>query len=161
QLRRRHRVRARAPQGRPDDLRRPAGLRARTRHGDPRVHARLHGRRSGRPRRRRGVRQCAAGAVRPGRDALQADRRHPDLLEPLGGAIAQVDENETALGRRNVEWCYHALSMWMEPDEETADRHVAWAKELTAAMKPHTTAGVYLNFTNEDDEDRVRSTYGP
>jgi FAD/FMN-containing dehydrogenase len=82
------------------------------------------------------------------------------LLEPLGGAIAEVDEDETALGRRDVPWCYHALSMWMEPDQETADRHVAWAKELTAAMKPYATAGVYLNFTNEDDENRVRSTFG-
>ena len=40
------------------------------------------------------------------------------------------------------------------------DSHIAWSKELTQVMKPHTTNGVYLNFTNEDDEDRVRSTFG-
>ena len=83
------------------------------------------------------------------------------LLEPLGGAIAEMGEDETALGRRDVTWCYHALSMWMDPAQETADSHVAWSKELTQAMKPHATTGVYLNFTNEDDEDRVRSTFGP
>ena len=83
------------------------------------------------------------------------------LLEPLGGAIAEVGEDETALGRRDVPWCFHALSMWMDPDPAVADAHVAWTKELCADMKPHTTSGVYLNFTNEDDEDRVRSTYGP
>jgi hypothetical protein len=82
------------------------------------------------------------------------------LLEPLGGKIAEVDEDETALGRRDVPWCYHALSMWMDPSQETADSHIGWTKELVAALKPHTTAGVYLNFTNEDDEDRVRSTFG-
>jgi FAD/FMN-containing dehydrogenase len=83
------------------------------------------------------------------------------LLEPLGGAIAKVGEDDTALGRRDVSWCYHALSMWMDPSEETADAHVGWVKQLTQAMKPYTRDGVYLNFTNEDDEDRVRSTYGP
>ena len=83
------------------------------------------------------------------------------LLEPLGGAIGRVGEDETALGRRDVPWCYHALSMWMQPDPETADAHVDWAKQLAAGMEPHTTSGVYLNFTSDVGEDRVRSTYGP
>ena len=34
------------------------------------------------------------------------------------------------------------------------------AKGLKEAIKPHTRDGVYLNFTSEDDDDRVRSTYG-
>lgn len=83
------------------------------------------------------------------------------LLEPLGGAIAEVGEDDTALGRRDVSWAYHALSMWMDPSQEAADAHVAWAKGLQAEMKPYVRDGVYVNFTNEDDEDRVRSTYGP
>jgi FAD binding domain/Berberine and berberine like len=82
------------------------------------------------------------------------------LLEPLGGAIAEVSEDETALGRRDVSWCYHALSMWMDPSEEAADAHFGWAKDLKEAIRPHTREGVYLNFTSEDDDDRVRSTYG-
>jgi hypothetical protein len=96
----------------------------------------------------------AGGASRPG-PLVQL------LLEPLGGAIAKVGEEDTALGRRDVKWCYHALSMWMDPDQEAADAHVAWARDLTETMKPHTRDGVYLNFTNEDHEDRVRSTFGP
>ena len=83
------------------------------------------------------------------------------ILEPMGGAIARVGEHDTALGRRDVPWCYHALSMWMEPDEATAEAHLAWARELQAGMKPHTTTGVYLNYTSDTGEDRVRSTYGP
>jgi hypothetical protein len=96
----------------------------------------------------------ASGSKRPG-PMVQL------LLEPLGGAIAAVDEDETAISRRDVSWCYHALSMWMDPSQETADSHVAWARDLTETMKPHTTNGVYLNFTSEDDEDRVRKTFGP
>jgi hypothetical protein len=83
------------------------------------------------------------------------------LLEPMGGQIGRVDEHATALGRRDVPWCYHALGLWMEPDPETADAHVAWARGLAADLAPHTTTGVYLNYTSDQGEERVRSTYGP
>jgi len=83
------------------------------------------------------------------------------LLEPMGGAMLDTPESETALAVRNVKWCYHALSMWMDPSQEAADAHVGWAKGLKEAIKPHTRDGVYLNFTSEDDDERVRSTYGP
>jgi FAD/FMN-containing dehydrogenase len=83
------------------------------------------------------------------------------LLEPMGGAISHVGEDDTALGRRDVRWCYHALSLWMEPDQDAADAHVAWAKQLSADIAPQTTAGVYLNFTSDEGEERVRSAYGP
>ena len=83
------------------------------------------------------------------------------LLEPMGGAIASVPDDANALGSRHVEWCYHALAMWMEPDEETAEAHTAWARGLADAVRPHTSDGVYLNFTSDEGEERVRSTYGP
>jgi hypothetical protein len=83
------------------------------------------------------------------------------LLEPMGGAIARVGEHDTALRRRDVPWCYHALSMWQEPDEATADAHIDWARDLSDDMRPHTTPGVYLNFTSDEGEDKVRSAYGP
>ena len=38
---------------------------------------------------------------------------------------------------------------------------MAWARELGAAMEPHTVPGVYLNFTSDHGEERVRSSYGP
>jgi FAD/FMN-containing dehydrogenase len=96
----------------------------------------------------------AHGASRPGpMDQL--------LLEPLGGAIARVPEDDTALGRRDVPWCMHALALWMEPDQATADAHVAWARQLGEDMKPHTVSGAYLNFISDDGDERVRSTYGP
>jgi FAD/FMN-containing dehydrogenase len=82
------------------------------------------------------------------------------LIEPLGGAISRRDEASMALGRRGVPWCYHALGMWMEPDEDTAAAHTAWAKELAADLEPHTVDGVYLNFTSDAGDERVRKTFG-
>jgi FAD binding domain/Berberine and berberine like len=83
------------------------------------------------------------------------------LLEPMGGAISRVDTSQTALGVRDAPWCYHALSMWMEPDEATAGAHIAWARELAQDLAPNTTAGVYLNFTSDEGDERVREMYGP
>ena len=83
------------------------------------------------------------------------------LLEPMGGAISRMPDGDTALGRRDVPWCYHALSLWMEPGQEAHDAHVAWAQQLAAALAPETTEGVYLNYTSDVGEDRVRSSYGP
>jgi FAD binding domain/Berberine and berberine like len=83
------------------------------------------------------------------------------LLEPMGGAISRVRTEDTALGVRDVPWCYHALSLWMEPDEVTAAAHIRWARELSRDLAPNTTAGVYLNFTSDEGDERVREMYGP
>jgi FAD/FMN-containing dehydrogenase len=82
------------------------------------------------------------------------------LFEPMGGAMRRVAEDATALGRRDVDWCYHALAMWMEPDAETEAAHRRWARELADDLRPHTTDGVYLNFTSDTGEERVRATFG-
>ena len=104
------------------------------------------------------TRRSTSSSARRGRAGPMAQL----LMEPMRGAISATGEDETALGRRDVPWCYHALAMWLEPDPETADAHVAWAKGLAADLKPHTTEGVYLNYISDDEgEARVRSSYGP
>lgn len=82
------------------------------------------------------------------------------LLEPMGGAISRVGEQDTALGRRDTAWCYHAISLWMEPGQDAEDAHIAWARKIQDDLKPYTRPGVYLNFTSDEGEDRVHSTYG-
>jgi FAD/FMN-containing dehydrogenase len=83
------------------------------------------------------------------------------LLEPMGGAITKLGNDDTALGRRDVAWCYHALAMWIEPGEEAEAAHRDWARKLHTDLDTETTDGVYLNFTSDEGEDRVRETYGP
>jgi hypothetical protein len=84
------------------------------------------------------------------------------LFEPMGGAMKDVADDDSAVGRRDVPWCYHALAMWMEPGQEAEDAHRAWARGLHDDLEPNTTPGVYLNFTSDsDDQDRVRKTFGP
>jgi len=82
------------------------------------------------------------------------------LIEAMGGAVSRVGDDETALGRRDVAWCYHALAMWMEPGQQAEDAHVTWARAFAEDMQPHTTTGVYLNYTSDAGTERVRSSYG-
>jgi hypothetical protein len=100
----------------------------------------------------------------PIREVAHASRPGPmaqPLLEPMGGAISRVATSETALGVRDVPWWYHALSMWMEPDEATATAHVEWARALAQDLAPHATAGVYLNFTSDVGDERVLRCTAP
>jgi FAD/FMN-containing dehydrogenase len=92
------------------------------------------------------------GAARPG-PMVQL------IVEPMGGAVARVEADEMALGRRDAKWVFHAISQWMDPADDEA--HIAWPKALAEDMRPHSMDGVYLNFTSDAGEDRVRSTYGP
>jgi hypothetical protein len=80
----------------------------------------------------------------------------------MGGAMTRVSDDDSAIGRRDVPWCYHALAMWMEPGQDAEDAHRTWARALQADLDANTTTGVYLNFTSDSEDDRrVRETYGP
>ncbi len=83
------------------------------------------------------------------------------LFQPMGGAIADVAPDDTALPVRDAKWCYHALTVWlpevMGPDEV----HVAWTKRLAEAMSKYARPGIYLNFIADEGHERVRSSYGP
>jgi FAD/FMN-containing dehydrogenase len=46
----------------------------------------------------------------------------------------------------------------MDPAQD--DAHVAWARDLASEIEPHTTEGVYLNYTSDEGEARVRQTFG-
>lgn len=82
------------------------------------------------------------------------------LFQPMGGAIADVGADETALPVRDAKWCYHALTMWypeMGPDEV----HIKWTRDVAAAMSKYARPGIFLNFIADEGTDRVRDTYGP
>jgi FAD/FMN-containing dehydrogenase len=80
------------------------------------------------------------------------------LVLPGGGAYARVDPSATALGSRHSAWNFHALGVWADPAE--SDTHVAWARDLAAAMAPYVTSGAYPNFASDTGEERSRWSYG-
>jgi hypothetical protein len=79
------------------------------------------------------------------------------LLEPKGRAIGRVGEDEMAIGGRDAAHTVYAFAMWEDPSE--TDAHVGWARGFIEAMGPYTIPGVSLNFTMDQDENRVRSFF--
>ena len=69
----------------------------------------------------------------------------------MGGAIADVDPEETAFATREAPYMVSIDGMW-GPDELSDDEGLAWARETWEAVKEYGTGDVYLNFTGLADE---------
>jgi FAD/FMN-containing dehydrogenase len=79
------------------------------------------------------------------------------LLQPLGGAVARVPADATALGRRDAKWVYHLISQWEDADDDEAN--MGWTREFATQLEPYSSGGVYLTFTSDSGDDRVRDVF--
>jgi FAD/FMN-containing dehydrogenase len=77
-------------------------------------------------------------------------------VHELGGAVARVPVDATAVPWRNLPFAVNVVTAWTDAD---ADRHIAWTRDLWQQIAPE-SGGVYVNFTTDDDRDRVRDTFG-
>lgn len=78
----------------------------------------------------------------------------------FGGAVARVPEAATAFPHRDASHDINIASSWM-PDDPEPPRHIEWARNFFTALEPF-SRGVYVNFTNEDATDRIRTgAYSP
>jgi FAD/FMN-containing dehydrogenase len=76
----------------------------------------------------------------------------------LGGAIGRVAADDTAFGSRDASHDVCIFGAW-EADRADRDRHVAWVRDFSEAMAPH-SVGQYVNFLNDEGTDNVRAAYG-
>ena len=80
------------------------------------------------------------------------------FFQPLGGALARIPADATAINPNPGRWVMHAFGIWeTDADDETA---LAWVREWGEFMKPYARAGVPLTFTADTGDERVRSTFG-
>jgi len=79
-------------------------------------------------------------------------------IEPMGGAIGRVDPAETAFRHREAEYSLGIWPAWDDPGRDDDMR--AWAREFHEAMAPYATGGVYANYLDRDEDDRIRAAYG-
>jgi FAD/FMN-containing dehydrogenase len=78
----------------------------------------------------------------------------------LGGAVARVSRDATGYPGRDVEHNIIIDAAWLPGQADSVEAaETAWAREFLAALQPH-RAGVYVNFLDSDDADRVREAYG-
>jgi FAD/FMN-containing dehydrogenase len=81
------------------------------------------------------------------------------LVFHLAGAIADRPADETAAGGRSAAHALNINASWAAAGPDHPD--IAWCREYAAAMAPHATGGVYVNFLHNDEgEARVRAAYG-
>jgi FAD/FMN-containing dehydrogenase len=75
----------------------------------------------------------------------------------MGGAVSRVDENETPFAGRHAGFTYNIGCSTETGEGFEAERE--WVREFWSTLEPwHTT--VYVNFLDEEGEERVRTAYG-
>jgi hypothetical protein len=75
----------------------------------------------------------------------------------LGGAVARVDEDETAFGGRDAGHTVNVIGITRTREGFEEERE--WARRLWTTLQPH-HQNVYVNFLMEEGEDRIREAYG-
>jgi FAD/FMN-containing dehydrogenase len=79
-------------------------------------------------------------------------------IHHLEGALSRVKADSTAFGHRDTPFILNILGLWMDPAE--TDKHIAWVRGFSQAVKSYSTGYSYLNFMGNEGEDRIKSAYG-
>ncbi|NTZ42148.1 FAD-binding oxidoreductase [Altererythrobacter sp. SALINAS58] len=80
------------------------------------------------------------------------------FFEPQGGAVNRIDPKATAYPHRQALYSISMSSGWSDPADDHAN--IAWTRSFYDAVAPHSTGGVYSNYMDFDEVDRVQSAYG-
>jgi FAD/FMN-containing dehydrogenase len=82
------------------------------------------------------------------------------LFEHFHGAVTRVGVTDTAVPHREEGWNMLIPSVWTDPADSEAN--IAWTRETFAALRPHMSAGRWLNYLGDDQaDDAIRAAYGP
>jgi FAD/FMN-containing dehydrogenase len=76
----------------------------------------------------------------------------------VSGAANRVPADATAYHHRDAKFVLNVHGRW----EQKADdkRCIAWAREFFQASAPFASAGAYVNFMTEEENDRIGAAYG-
>ena len=81
------------------------------------------------------------------------------VVNVLGGALARVDPDATAIGERTAPFLLEILADWTQPEDTEAN--VAWARGFFAAMERFGTGKANMNFPGLGEDPRfVRAAVG-
>ncbi len=79
----------------------------------------------------------------------------------LGGAVAQVDIENSAFAGRHAPFLLGVEANWERPKDD--DANVEWVRDCLDDMRQFSDGSVYLNFPGflEEGDDMMRATFGP
>ena len=81
------------------------------------------------------------------------------FLGLLGEQASAAAPDAMAYPSRDAMWAMNVHTRWVDAADDA--RCIAWAREFFKMAAPHATGGVYINFLNEDESDRIAAAYGP
>ena len=76
----------------------------------------------------------------------------------LGGAVARVPTDDTAVGNRDARHALLIVGMWEHSADD--DRNVGYVRDLAERARPFSAGGFYINFESETPVDRLRASFG-
>jgi FAD/FMN-containing dehydrogenase len=79
-------------------------------------------------------------------------------LYPINGACQRVAPNATAFGHRDANFSMVIIAASDDPADDEANKK--WVRDYSDAVAPHSEAGGYINFMDDDDADRTPINYG-
>ena len=80
------------------------------------------------------------------------------LVEHNGdGAINRVNSSETAFGHRD--WTHNLVVWSIWEDEADDEKNIQWARDLWEAMQPYSREAVYVNYLDNEGDERVKAAY--
>jgi FAD/FMN-containing dehydrogenase len=75
------------------------------------------------------------------------------------GAVARVDPDTAAIGRRDAPFIANVIAQW--PDEAFREGEIANVRATAERLREFSPGGAYLNFLDADEGDaRIRAAYG-
>jgi berberine-like enzyme len=78
-------------------------------------------------------------------------------LNHFGGAMSRTADDATPFPHRKALFAFSPDALWNRPEEAAAS--VQWAKGYWQALRAYSPRGAYVNFMEEEGEDRVRESY--
>ena len=79
-------------------------------------------------------------------------------LYPIDGKAHEVGQEDTAWAHRDIRWVQAILGVTDDPKKN--DLIKQWSKEYYDAMVNYSSGGGYVNFAMQEDEARVKESYG-
>jgi FAD/FMN-containing dehydrogenase len=80
------------------------------------------------------------------------------LEHMMGGAVARVANDDNAFGNRDAE--YNLLILGISDDPALDEAIKDWTRGTWKAVQPFSTGGVYVNYMDADESDRIGEAYG-
>jgi FAD/FMN-containing dehydrogenase len=81
------------------------------------------------------------------------------VLYTLGGAVARVGKDETAVSYRDASHVFITIGMWQDAERDA--EHIGYVRDLWGAVQPYSSGGFYPNYEGDATSAQIQAAFGP